>query len=101
MVVTFSSLEHSGLGRYGDALNPWGDIIAVARSWCVTKQKAKLIIGVMYNLEHEGIKFNAHREYGNVRYPYLATNWRLLWRHPSPAGQRVHIFEKHGHEKNE
>ena len=62
------------------------------RSWCVTKQKAKLIIGVMYNLEHEGssstrargIKFNAHREYGNVRYPYfyLATNWRLLWRHP-------------------
>jgi hypothetical protein len=101
IVVTFSSLEHSGLGRYGDALNPWGDIIAVARSWCVTKQKAKLIIGVMYNLEHEGIKFNAHREYGNVRYPYLATNWRLLWRHPSPTGQRVHVFEKHGHQKSE
>jgi hypothetical protein len=27
-IVTFSSVEHSGLGRYGDALNPWGDIIA-------------------------------------------------------------------------
>ena len=26
-VVTFSSVEHSGLGRYGDRLNPWGDII--------------------------------------------------------------------------
>lgn len=24
-VVSYSSLEHSGLGRYGDALNPWGD----------------------------------------------------------------------------
>jgi hypothetical protein len=25
-VVTFSSVEHSGLGRYGDGLNPWGDM---------------------------------------------------------------------------
>ena len=30
-MVTFSSLEHSGLGRYGDGLNPWGDLIAMAR----------------------------------------------------------------------
>ena len=29
-IVTFSSVEHSGLGRYGDALNPWGDIITIA-----------------------------------------------------------------------
>ena len=26
-VFTYSSVEHSGLGRYGDSLNPWGDII--------------------------------------------------------------------------
>ena len=32
-VVSFSSLEHSGLGRYGDALNPWGDLIASAQAW--------------------------------------------------------------------
>ncbi len=36
-VVSYSSVEHSGLGRYGDALNPWGDIIAMARMWCVLK----------------------------------------------------------------
>jgi len=29
-VVTYSSLEHSGLGRYGDALNPFGDMEAMA-----------------------------------------------------------------------
>lgn len=23
-VISYSSVEHSGLGRYGDALNPWG-----------------------------------------------------------------------------
>jgi len=36
VAVTFSSLEHSGLGRYGDTLNPWGDIQAVAKAWCIT-----------------------------------------------------------------
>ena len=27
--ATFSSIEHSGLGRYGDALSPNGDIDAM------------------------------------------------------------------------
>ncbi len=31
VVVTFSSLEHSGLGRYGDILNPWGDLITMGQ----------------------------------------------------------------------
>ncbi len=31
IMVSFSSLEHSGLGRYGDELNPWGDLITMAR----------------------------------------------------------------------
>ena len=29
-VVKFSSVEHSALGRFGDMLNPWGDIITIA-----------------------------------------------------------------------
>ena len=33
VVVTYSSIEHSGMGRYGDPLNPWGDLIASARAW--------------------------------------------------------------------
>ena len=33
VMVTFSSLEHSGLGRYGDGLNPFGDLITMARAW--------------------------------------------------------------------
>jgi len=47
-IVTFSSVEHSGLGRYGDALNPWGDVLALARASCVLKPSpdSKLIIGV-------------------------------------------------------
>ncbi|CAG2210814.1 unnamed protein product [Mytilus edulis] len=66
-IVTFSSIEHSGLGRYGDGLNPWGDIIAIARGWCVTKEGGSLTIGVQYSYEMDHIKFNAGRWYGKIR----------------------------------
>jgi hypothetical protein len=91
-VVTFSSVEHSGLGRYGDRLNPWGDIIAVARAWCVTKVDGSLTIGVMYQNGKDFIFYNAHRVYGNIRYPYLVTNWKQLYR--GNGLQRVHVFTK-------
>jgi hypothetical protein len=48
-VVSHSSLEHSGLGRYGDPLNPWGDLVTMARAWCVAKpNEGKLLLGVPY-----------------------------------------------------
>ena len=89
-IVTFSSVEHTGLGRYGDALNPWGDIIAIARAWCVTKQGGSLTIGVMYDYNNDCIRFNAGRWYGKVRFSYLATNWKQFYR--GKGSQRVHVF---------
>ncbi|XP_063422058.1 uncharacterized protein LOC134706757 [Mytilus trossulus] len=91
-IVTFSSVEHSGLGRYGDGLNPWGDIIAIARAWCVTKPKGSLTIGVMYNFNNDMLQFNAHRYYGKIRYPYLTTNWKQVYK--GRGIQKVHVFEK-------
>lgn len=44
-VVSFSSMEHSGLGRYGDGINPWGDLIASAKAWCLTKLGGRMLIG--------------------------------------------------------
>lgn len=75
VVVSFSSLEHSGLGRYGDALNPWGDIISVAKTWCVTKPGGYAIIEVPFRPTDEVTYFNMHRTYGQVRMPYMMTNW--------------------------
>lgn len=93
-IVTFSSLEHSGLGRYGDALNPWGDIITIARAWCVTKPGGSLTIGIPYVYSgNDYIAFNAARYYGKIRYPYIATNWQQVYR--GERGQhRVHVFSK-------
>merc|ERR1711971_15277 len=45
-IFSFSSIEHSGLGRYGDTLNPWGDIIAIAEAWCVSSKDASLALSV-------------------------------------------------------
>ncbi len=96
-VVTFSSVEHSGLGRFGDALNPWGDIIAIARGWCVTKPGGFLLIGVPYIKQHrDQIRFNAAWYYGNLRYPYLATNWEQVAKGDNRTNQQVHLFRKLG-----
>ena len=82
-VATFSSVEHSGLGRYGDALNPWGDIQAIGKAWCVTKVGGPLFIGVMGTKGGaEMIEWNAHRRYGPVRYPHLVANWEQVARGP-------------------
>jgi len=90
-IVTFSSVEHSGLGRYGDALNPWGDLLEIARAHCVCKANGSLIIAVMTG--SDALVFNAHRVYGDVRWPYLASNWHQVHREPS-GDQRVHVFVK-------
>ena len=42
-MITYSSLEHSGLGRYGDSLNPWGDLITMAKAWCLLKPKGRAL----------------------------------------------------------
>jgi len=75
-IVTHSSLEHSGLGRYGDALNPWGDILAVARAWCVTKVDGFLYLGIPTGKDM--VFSNWHRVYGELRWPLVAANWRRI-----------------------
>lgn len=65
MVVTYSSIEHSGLGRYGDPIMPLGDLFTfylISRS---VRQNGMLAVAVPtgQDLTH----FNAHRIYGEKR----------------------------------
>ena len=91
-VVTFSSVEHSGLGRYGDALNPFGDLITMARAWCLAKPNADLVIGVPGGSGQSKIRFNAHREYGAVSYAQLFSNWQQMTSHH--CDQSVYTLKK-------
>ena len=65
-------------------------MLEVARAWCLCKDGGSLTIAVMYGADE--IAFNAHRVYGDVRWPYLTTNWN---QHYLGTGwQRVHVFTK-------
>ncbi|SMD10923.1 DUF268 domain-containing protein [Sporomusa malonica] len=76
--ISISSFEHDGLGRYGDPLNPNGDIEAMR------KTKDALIPGGILYLAvpcatKDILAWNAHRIYGPKRLPLLLQGWELLF----------------------
>ena len=63
-------------GRYGDSINPWGDILAIAEAHCASTAEAKLVIGVpTVHQRHGSVVFNANRIYGEHNFPYLGKSW--------------------------
>ncbi|GBG00486.1 hypothetical protein Rsub_13305 [Raphidocelis subcapitata] len=93
-VVAYSSLEHSGLGRYGDEMNPWGDRQAVARAWCMTKPGGRMAIALPWGKDK--VEYNLHRIYGEVQLPHLLANWKQVWQAPPTQGwdNRLWVVEK-------
>ena len=75
-IATFSSVEHSGLGRYGDLLNPWADIQTVQRLLCRSRPNAIVFVGVPVGAS-DALVWNANRIYGPVRLPLLLANLRV------------------------
>lgn len=79
VIVSYSSLEHSGLGRYGDMLNPDGDKEALAQAWCLLRPGGLLALGVPMSCANEGeLVYNAHRIYGFERLAYISENYELV-----------------------
>jgi hypothetical protein len=76
-MVSFSSIEHSGLGRYGDSLNPWGDLITMARTWCLTRPGGRALIGVPGGFD--GVYFNGNKIYGPLQFSHLFANWNQIY----------------------
>jgi len=93
-VFTFSSLEHSGLGRYGDPISPFGDLEATAQVWCMVKPGGHFILGVPVrgNRNRCSIVWNANRNYGNYRLQHLTANWRVLEEFIST--HRIYVLQK-------
>ena len=96
VIVSFSSIEHSGLGRYGDNLNPWGDLIAMAKAWCVSKPGAKALIGIPFGKDR--ITFNLHKIYGPVMLSHVFANWKLLHTHAHESMYHLQILNKNTNE---
>jgi hypothetical protein len=82
LIISFSSIEHSGLGRYGDALNPDGDLEAMQQAWCMLKPGGLNILGVPMACNERGqTVFNAHRIYGFSRLRYIGQDYKLVAYH--------------------
>ncbi|KAF1753933.1 hypothetical protein GCK72_020490 [Caenorhabditis remanei] len=63
--ASFSSIEHSGLGRYGDPIDPIGDLREMLKIKCMLKKGGLLFLGIPYGTD--AMQFNAHRIYGSIR----------------------------------
>lgn len=73
---SYSSIEHSGLGRYGDQINPFGDIEQVAQISCLLKTGGIFFLG--FGIGKDKVEFNAHRIYGKLRLPLVTINFKLM-----------------------
>jgi len=75
-VLSISSYEHDGLGRYGDPLNPNGDLGAMKKTLAMLRQGGLLFLAVPVG--QDAIFWNVHRVYGRKRLPRLLEGWRLV-----------------------
>ena len=82
VIISFSSLEHDGLGRYGDPLHPNGDLAAMAELWTWLQPQGLLFLAVPYtaNSTLPRIEGNLHRVYGSERMSKMMTGFTMIER---------------------
>ena len=84
MIVSFSSLEHDGLGRYHDPMSPGGDLQQLCNLYELLKPGGVFVLEVPLGLttdaagaEQDKIRFPLDRNYGPVRYVELIKQFKL------------------------
>lgn len=77
VILSISSIEHDGLGRYGDPLNPRGDLqfMAMAKEQML-KKSGVMILSMPVGAD--ALVWNAHRIYGPIRLPMLLNGWKVV-----------------------
>ena len=76
-VVSFSSIEHAGLGRYGDPLIPDADLHTMSRLREALLPGGLFILGLPVG--SDCVAFNVHRVYGPLRLPLLTSGFKELY----------------------
>jgi len=99
VVLADSSLDHDGLGRYGDPIAPDGDLLAMdALKKLVRRPNGTLVVSVPVGPDL--LAFNLMRIYGDVRLPLLLDGFERLdavgfedWRVREPTGNFRKTYE--------
>ncbi len=76
VAISLSTYEHSGLGRYGDPLDPDGDLTAMRELKTLVAPGGLLFLAVP--IGRDALVFNLHRIYGRERLPLLHNGWEVL-----------------------
>jgi len=74
--ISISSFEHDGLGRYGDPINPNGDLEAMHRAKNYIKKDGLMFLAVP--IGQDKLCWNAHRIYGKIRLHKLLEYWEVV-----------------------
>lgn len=75
-IFSYSSIEHSGLGRYGDELDPEADLKEMDLIYQLLKDDGLVFLGIPVG--KDGISWNAHRIYGRKRLQLMFRQFREL-----------------------
>lgn len=75
-ILSISSFEHDGLGRYGDPIDPDGDLKAMKKTLSMLNEGGLLFLAVPVGKDH--VIWNLHRLYGKHRLPLLLDGWTTL-----------------------
>jgi len=78
MAFSISTFEHDGLGRYGDPINPNGDLEAMRNVRDnMLKKDGLLFLAVPVGIDQ--LVWNAHRIYGEKRWPKLIDGFEIIY----------------------
>ncbi|MFZ4772602.1 MAG: DUF268 domain-containing protein [Chlamydiia bacterium] len=75
-ILSISSIEHDGLGRYGDPINPNGDLEFMHKAKSYLKDDGMFFLAVPVG--KDCLVWNVHRIYGARRLPLLLKEWNLI-----------------------
>ena len=79
VISSFSSIEHSGLGKYGDPIDPKGDFEAIKEFHSLLKTSGILFLGIPISGTLGYIQGNYHRIYSYERfYAMIQDKFNLL-----------------------
>lgn len=56
LIVSYSGIEHDGLGRYGDPINPDGDISAMREMWLSTRAGGVLLVRLLLSARYVSLE---------------------------------------------
>ena len=73
---SISSFEHYGLGRYGDPINPIGDLEIMQKAKKIISKNGLLFLGIPIGKDF--LHFNVGRIYGMTRILLLMEEWKLI-----------------------